>query len=108
MFVFPNQESGFDPSQMDLLDEKNYRKISPLNLFRVRKIASKHYNFIHHLETSVTRTRRDNDDSKNLDIEKFPALRKLCWQRIQQPNGLAGIIKVRINHLGQIVDTGEY
>jgi CRISPR-associated endonuclease Csn1 len=47
-FVFPAVD--FDPSEIDLLDEKNYHLISP-NLFRVQKISRKNYVFNHHLET---------------------------------------------------------
>jgi CRISPR-associated endonuclease Csn1 len=77
-------------------------------LFRIRKIATKQYNFLHHLETSVTRDVKLNDAQKSVEIEKIPELRKLSWRRIQSTNGLKGIIKVRINHLGEIVKIGEY
>ncbi len=91
-FVFPNPETGFDPKEIDLMNPGNYSIISP-NLFRVQKIATKYYVFRHHLETTV-------DDSS--------VLRDTTWKRIQNCNGLKGVIKVRINHIGQIVQVGEY
>ena len=42
MFVFPNATTGFNPAEIDLLDPKNKKLISP-NLFRVQKIATKDY-----------------------------------------------------------------
>ena len=91
-FVFPNQETGFDPNEIDLMNQDNYTIISP-NLFRVQKLSSKNYFFRHHLETTVT----NNDES----------LRNITWKNIRSTNGLKGIVKVRINHLGQIVHVGE-
>lgn len=90
-FVFPNAETGFDPSQIDLMNPKNYAQISK-NLYRVQKIASKDYFFRHHLETKV-----DNNN----------ALMDFTFKRIQTTNSLKGIVKVRINHIGEIVKIGE-
>ena len=95
-FVFPNKKTGFDPSEIDLTDENNYHLIS-LNLFRVQKIASKNYVFNHHLETSAV----NNDTLKN------KLLASITYQFVQTPLKLNDIIKVRINHLGQIVKVGE-
>lgn len=91
-FVFPNKETGFDPNSIDLLNPVNYPVISK-NLFRVQKLTTKDYCFRHHLETSIV-------DNK--------ALKDITWKRIQNVNGLKGIVKVRIDHLGNIVQTGEY
>lgn len=91
-FVFPNEKTGFDPKEIDLLDPENYAIISP-NMFRVQKIASKYYVFRHHLETAVA-------DRKELQ--------NITWKRIQSLNLLEGIIKVRVNHIGQIITIGEY
>ena len=91
-FVFPNEKTGFDPKEVDLLNPENYAVISP-NLFRVQKITEKDYMFRHHLETKVV------DD-------KF--LKEITWKRIRRPNELDGIVKVRVNHIGQIVSVGEY
>lgn len=91
-FAFPNPSTGFDPNEIDLMDPENYSIISP-NLFRVQKLASDYYVFRHHLETTV------NNNSNEL--------RNITWERIQNPNGLKGIVKVRINHLGKIVQVGE-
>lgn len=92
MFVFPNPETGFDPNEIDLLDPENYSLISP-NLYRIQKLSSKYYIFRHHQETT------DGFDLK---------LKNTTWKRIQTENGLCGIVKVRINHLGQIIQVGEY
>ena len=93
MFVFPNDETGFDPKQIDLTDRSNAEAISP-NLFRVQKLASKDYWFRHHLETSI-----DNNDRNLKDI---------TWKRINSIQLLDKAVKVRINHIGQIVSVGEY
>lgn len=88
-FVFPS--IYFDPKEIDLLNPKNNKLISK-NLFRVQKIATKDYFFRHHLETNVEMKKELNDIAfKRLGI-----------------NSLKGIIKVRINHIGQIVKIGEY
>jgi len=88
-FVFPSDD--FEPSEIDLLNPKNASLISP-HLFRVQKIATKNYFFRHHLETTV-------DNLKELNMITYKAQLGL--------NGIKGIIKVRINHLGQIVKVGE-
>lgn len=92
MFVFPNENAGFIPTEIDLLEPKNKKKISP-NLFRVQKIATKNYMFRHHLETNV--------DTKT-------ELKEIAFIHYQSCNLLKGVIKVRINHLGDIVSIGEY
>ena len=89
-FIFPGDD--FNPNDIDLLDEKNYPLISK-HLYRVQKVASKYYVFRHHLETNV-------EDSKSLF--------GLTWKRITMLNRLKSVVKVRINHLGQIVKVGEY
>ena len=92
MFVFPNKEIGFDPQEIDLLDPKNKKLISP-NLFRVQKISTKNYFFRHHLETTV---------------EEKKELQQITYQQIRSLSPLNNIVKVRINHLGDIVHIGEY
>ena len=54
-FVFPNEKTGFNPKEVDLLNPENYALISP-NLFRVQKFAYKNYVFRHHLETTIKDT----------------------------------------------------
>ncbi|MCD4747600.1 MAG: type II CRISPR RNA-guided endonuclease Cas9, partial [Bacteroidales bacterium] len=88
-FVFPSVD--FNPNEIDLLNPENTGLISP-NLYRVQKIATKDYFFRHHLETTV-------EDKKELKGHSFKRLGLY---------GIEGIIKVRINHLGQIVRVGEY
>ncbi len=90
-FIFPNPEQGFDPSDIDLLDPKNKALISPY-LYRVQKLSSGIYYFRHHLETEVSEPE---------------ALRNVTWRRMGLL-GLEGIVKVRINHIGDIVSVGEY
>lgn len=91
MFVFPNEQTGFNHQEKDLLDPKNKKLISP-NLFRVQKIANGDYWFRNHLETTV---------------EAKSELKGVTYKRCSLI-GIKGIIKVRINHLGDIVHVGEY
>jgi CRISPR-associated endonuclease Csn1 len=92
MFVFPDEATGFNPADIDLMDPKNSSVISP-HLFRVQKLSSSYYCFRHHLETTIT------DDKE---------LRDVTWKRIQNAQSMLGVIKVRIDHLGRIVGVGEY
>ena len=91
-FVFPNEETGFNPKEIDLLDPDNYSIISP-NMFRVQKFSSRYYVFRHHLETSI--------EDNNL-------LKGKTWERITNIKLLNNIVKVRVNHIGEIVAIGEY
>ncbi|MCQ2284171.1 MAG: type II CRISPR RNA-guided endonuclease Cas9 [Bacteroidales bacterium] len=91
-FVFPNEETGFNPNDIDLLNPVNYALISP-NLYRVQKFSYKNYVFRHHLETSV-----------DMDYQ----MKGTTWVDFRSSNGLDKIVKVRINHIGQIVSVGEY
>lgn len=91
-FVFPNEKTGFNPKEIDLLDPLNKKQISP-NLFRVQKIASKNYFFRHHLETTV---------------EEKKELKDIAYKPQLGLNAINDIIKVRLNHLGDIVKVGEY
>ena len=103
-FVFPRYETRindtgeeericiFDPSEIDLMNPINNELISK-NLYRMQKMASLNYVFRHHLETNV---------------EEVKELRNITWINIRTPKGLEGVIKVRVNHIGQIVSIGEY
>ncbi|MEI9921126.1 MAG: type II CRISPR RNA-guided endonuclease Cas9 [Bacteroidota bacterium] len=93
-FVFPNEKTGFVPSEVNMFDQSNYRLISP-NLFRVQKIGSllSGFWFRHHLETTV-------------DAKK--ELKGITFKVIQSLKNMDGTIKVRINHIGKIVHVGEY
>ena len=91
-FVFPNEKTGFNPSEIDLRDPNNYPLISP-NLYRVKNTSSMDYGFSHHLETTA--------EGKN-------ELKGITWKRIRIVKGLEGIVKVRVNHIGEIVSVGEY
>lgn len=91
-FIFPSET--FNPLEIDLLNPSNYHLISP-NIFRVQKFGSllSGFWFRHHLETQ---------------IETPKELKGITFKVIQSANNLKDIIKVRINHLGQIVQQGEY
>lgn len=86
-FVFPNEHTGFNPAEINLLDEANFHLISP-NLFRVQKFTIKDYFFRHHLETSV----EDKPETKGISFKRIGL------------SGLKGAVKIRINHLGKIVE----
>lgn len=91
-FIFPSDD--FEPADIDLLDERNYHLISP-NLFRVQKFGSllSGFWFRHHLETSV---------------EVNNTLKGTTYKVIQSANNLRGLVKVRLSHLGKIIQLGEY
>lgn len=95
-FVFPSED--FNPNEINLMDKKNSQVISK-HLFRVQKISAKNYMFTHHLETQAT---------SGDDLKKLKMLIGKKYYFIQTPDKLRGIIKVRTNHLGQIVQVGEY
>ena len=92
-FVFPNEKTGFNPKEIDLMDPSNNALISP-NLFRVQKFSYKNYVFRHHLETTVDNT--------------AALMKGITWTDFRSSKGLDNIVKVRINHIGQIVSVGEY
>lgn len=104
-FVFPRYDADgnmtFNPLEHDeawYKNPENYAEISP-NLFRVQSIskvmygnnAVRDYIFRHHLETTVT--------SK---------LKGLTYQQHKSLVFADKIVKVRVNHIGQIVSVGEY
>lgn len=89
-FMFPSYD--FNPSEIDLMNPDNNALISG-HLFRVQKMTSKDYFFRHHMETTV-------EDRK--------ALHTKTWIRITNLEKLRNIVKVRVNHIGQIVAVGEY
>jgi len=78
-FVFPNEKTGFDPKEIDLMDPDNYSIISP-NLYRVQKFAYKDYVFRHHLETSIDNT--------------TALMKGVTWTDFRSSNGLDKIVKV--------------
>lgn len=99
-FVFPNEKTGFNPKEVDLLNPENYTIISP-NMFRVQTMSKvmygnnviRDYKFRHHLETSV----KDVSELKDITYKQYKTLSFGNY-----------IVKVRINHIGQIVSIGEY
>ena len=95
MFVFPSED--FNPLEVDLLDP-NHIPIIGRNLFRVQKISTKNYVFNHHLETQAV-------TGETLKNKK--ELAGISYHFIQSEKWLEGIIKLRLNHLGEIVQVGE-
>lgn len=94
-FVFPDLEHGFDPKEIDLFDPKNKAEISK-RLYRVQKMSKtdggRDYFFRHHLETTV----EDNN-----------ALMGISFKRLRNVKALEGVIKVRVNHIGDILPAKE-
>jgi CRISPR-associated endonuclease Csn1 len=88
MFVF-----GLDPKEVDFRAAKNQKMVSKA-LFRVRKLSSGNYWFMHHLETEIL----EDTESKALGR---------CKQC--SPSSLEGErgIKVKLNRLGKVTQTGE-
>lgn len=99
-FVFPNEKTGFNPHEVDLLNPDNYHLISP-NLFRVQTMSKvmygnnviRDFKFRHHLETNVK------------DIKE---LRDITYKQFKTLDFVNSIIKIRINHIGLTVSVGEY
>ena len=99
-FVFPNQETGFNPKEVDLMNPDNNALISS-NLFRVQTMSKvmygnqtvRDYKFRHHLETTV----KDCKELKDITYKQYKSL-----------DFVNQIVKVRIDHIGQIVHVGEY
>ena len=96
MFIFPSDD--FNPNEINLLDENNTKLISK-HLFRVQKISTKNYMFTHHLETQAT---------TGDDLKKLKMLSGKKYHFVQTPDKLIDTVKARLNHLGQIVQVGEY
>lgn len=99
-FVFPNKETGFDPKEVDLMNSDNYEEISK-NMYRVQTMSKvaygnsivRDYKFRHHLETIL-------NDAKELKGITYKQFKSLAFAN--------DIVKVRVNHIGQIVFVGEY
>ena len=97
-FLFPGD--GFDPNEIDLMNRSNNKIISD-HLYRVQTISVVKYGnntvrdfkFRHHLETSVA---------------DKPELKDIAYKQIKSLSPLENIVKIRINHIGQIVKIGEY
>lgn len=96
MFIFPSED--FNPLEIDLMASTNQNSISK-HLFRVQSISSRYYIFRHHLETTVA----NGNTFKNQKI-----LSGKTYRFYQTEKYLQGAIKVRISHLGRIVQIGEY
>ncbi len=93
MFVFPSE--GFNPNEIDLFDRKNQTLISK-HLFRVQKfgeLSKSGFWFRHHLETSVYLVK---------------SLRFITYSDFYSKDFMKTIVKVRTNHLGEIIHIGEY
>lgn len=94
-FLIPNPQSGFFPHQLsreELMNPENYARLSP-HLFRLQKMSIRNYMFRHHLESSV---------------KEIKELKGVTYINYRSLDFAKNILKVRINHLGKIVDAGEY
>ena len=97
-FLFPSED--FNPHEVDLEDSSNYHLISP-HLFRVQKFskltygnsAVREYVFRHHLETTI-------DSPKEM--------KGICYKEVKSLPHLEGVVKVWVNHLGEIHHVGEW
>ena len=85
-FVFPDEATGFNPADIDLTAKENYALISP-HLFKVQSISEGDYLFRHQYDA----TKNNNAKLKNM-----------TWKRVRNPNGLKGVVKVRITKIGHI------
>ena len=74
------------------IKRKNQALISK-HLFRVQKFSEKDYWFRHHLESQI------------IDLNE---LSNKTFIRKRNPSSISSIIKVRTNHLGEIIHIGEY
>ncbi|MBR1682354.1 MAG: type II CRISPR RNA-guided endonuclease Cas9 [Bacteroidaceae bacterium] len=98
-FIFPDIEHGFDPKAIDLFDPKNKAEISK-RLYRVQKLSRVNYGkqvvreyvFRHHLETTILETKE---------------LKNVTFKNIKSLQYLESVIKVRVNHLGDILPAKE-
>lgn len=106
-FVFPRYDADgnmtFNPLEYDeawFKNPENYAEISP-NLFRVQKMSKvlsgnsfvRDYMFRHHLETKV---------------DEIKTLKGITYKQFKSLPFVTTIVKVRVNHIGQIVSIGEY
>lgn len=85
-FVFPDEETAFNPSVIDLTAKDNYAMISP-HIFKVQSLSEGDYRFRHHYDA----TKSTNSNLKNV-----------TWKRVRNPNGLKGVVKIRITKIGHI------
>ncbi len=87
--ILPDKDNGFDPKDYNLTDPDNLAIISR-HLFIVQKLSKKDYWFRHHLDPTS---------------DEIAELRGINWERILSISNLDGIVKVRIDSLGQIKET---
>ena len=82
----------FNPKEINLKDDLKINIIKK-HLFRIQKIGQGDYTFRHIYETKIN----DNINLKNI-----------AYFRVTNKSLLQDIVKVRINHVGKIVQVGEY
>lgn len=98
MFIFPNED--FTLHAIDLLALENASSIAP-HIFRVQKFSKlqygnsfvREYVFRHQYETELNNSKE---------------VKEVAFKNIKSLGYLKNIKKVRLNHLGQIVQVGEY
>lgn len=91
-FVIANPATDFHPKDIDLMDISLQTNVSA-NLYRVQSISKGDYWLRHHLDAT---TLKDN------------ALAGTIFKRFRNTNFVKDVVKVRLNHLGQVVAVGEY
>ena len=87
-FIFPDVGSGFNPCEIDLMEQDNFALISS-HLYKVQKISSLNYLLRVHTDTS---SKTPNE------------LKDITWKSLRSLKGFIGTVKVKINHLGRIYD----
>lgn len=99
-FVFPDEKTGFNPFEIDVFNPDNNHLISS-NLFYVQTMSKviygnniiRDFKFRNHLETQ----KKDSKVLKGITFHQFKTL-----------EFAEHILKIRINHIGQIISIGEY
>lgn len=86
--LFPDIEEGFVPEMLSV-EELNASPEVSRNLYYVQKFTEGEYVFRHHSDNNVA------DDPELYDVK---------LKKIRGSKGLSGVVKVRINHLGKIVE----
>ena len=91
--IFADESIGFNPSRLSLEELKSSNNISS-NLYYVQKISeeSNNYVFRHH-----------TDNNKTIDSE----LKNIKLKILSNVSHLDGCVKVRLNHIGKIVQILE-
>jgi len=93
MFLFSEASMELNFQNFSEFGHVEFAELSK-RLFRVQSISAKDYMFNHHLQTLAV----DGDMLKNQK-----SLDGITYKRIRSTNQLKGFVKVRIGHMGEIV-----